>query len=87
MALGAASQNIVRMVLKRSVVVIGAGLPAAVSSAGTRAIASFLVGARPTDAITFVTVAVLLAVSALVECWVPGRRATRVSPLVALRYE
>ena len=59
----------------------------AVSLAGTRAIASFIVGVRPTDPVTFVAVVALLTVIALVACWIPARRATRVSPLVALRYE
>jgi ABC-type lipoprotein release transport system permease subunit len=59
----------------------------AAAFAGTRVIASFIVGVRPTDAFTFVTVVALLAVVALVACWIPARRATRVSPLVALRYE
>jgi putative ABC transport system permease protein len=59
----------------------------AAAFAGTRVVASFIVGVRPTDAATFVTVVVLLAVIALIACWIPARRATRVSPLVALRYE
>jgi predicted permease len=89
MALGAAPQDILRMVLRQSVVIVGVGLTVGLAAAlaGTRAIASFIVGVRPNDAVTFVTVVVLLAVSALVACWIPARRATRVSPLVALRYE
>ena len=89
MALGAAPQDILRMVLRQSVVLVGVGLAVGLAAAfaGTRVIASFIVGVRPTDAITFVTVVVLLAVIALVACWIPARRATRVSPLVALRYE
>jgi predicted permease len=89
MALGAAPQDILRMVLRQSVVIVGVGLAAglAVAFAGTRAIASFIVGVRPTDAVTFVTVVMLLAVIALIACWIPARRATRVNPLVALRYE
>jgi ABC-type antimicrobial peptide transport system permease subunit len=89
MALGAAPQDILRMVLRQSVVIVGVGLAVGLAAAfaGTRAIASFIVGVRPTDAATFVTVVVLLAVIALVACWIPARRATRVNPLVALRYE
>jgi len=89
MALGAAPQDILRMVLRQSVVTVGVGLAVGVAAAfaGTRAIASFIVGVRPTDAATFVTVVVLLAVIALIACWIPARRATRVNPLVALRYE
>jgi predicted permease len=89
MALGAAPQDILRMVLRQSVVVVGVGLAVGLAAAfaGTRAIASLIVGVRPTDATTFVTVVILLAVIALVACWIPARRATRVNPLVALRYE
>jgi predicted permease len=89
MALGAAPQDILRMVLKQSVLIVGVGLTVGLAAAlaGTRALASFIVGVDPTDAVTFVTVVVLLAVIALVACWIPARRATRVSPLVALRYE
>ena len=89
MALGATPQDILRMVLRQSVVIVGVGLAVGVAAAfaGTRAIASFIVGVRPTDAATFVTVVVLLAVIALIACWIPARRATRVNPLVALRYE
>jgi len=89
MALGAAPRDILRMVLSQSVVVVGVGLAVGLAAAfaGTRAIASLIVGVRPTDATTFVTVVILLAVIAMVACWIPARRATRVNPLVALRYE
>jgi len=89
MALGAAPQDILRMVLRQSVVLVGVGLAVGLAAAlaGTRAIASFIVGVRPTDPVTFVAVVGLLTVIALVACWIPARRATRVNPLVALRYE
>jgi ABC-type antimicrobial peptide transport system permease subunit len=89
MALGAAPQDILRMVLRQSVVIVGVGLAVGLAAAfaGTRIIAAFIVGVRPTDVATFVTVVVLLAVIALIACWIPARRATRVNPLVALRYE
>jgi macrolide transport system ATP-binding/permease protein len=89
MALGAAPQDILRMVLRQSVVIVAVGLAVGLAAAfaGTRVIASFIVGVRPTDATTFATVVVLLAVIALIACWIPARHATRVSPLVALRYE
>src|SRR6202035_2249100 len=89
MALGAAPQDILRMVLRQSVVIVGVGLAVGLAAAfaGTRVIAAFIVGVRPTDAVTFVAVVGLLTVIALVACWIPARRATRVSPLVALRYE
>jgi predicted permease len=89
MALGAAPQDILRMVLRQSVVVVGVGLAVGLATAlaGTRALASFIVGVRPTDPVTFVTVVALLAVVALVAIWIPLRRATGISPLVSLRYE
>jgi predicted permease len=63
MALGAAPQDILRMVLRQSVVIVAVGLAVGLAAAfaGTRAIASLIVGVRPTDAATFVTVVVLLA--------------------------
>jgi predicted permease len=89
MALGAEPRDILKMILRQSVVVVGIGLAIglAVAFAGTRAIADLIVGIKPTDPATFVTVVVLLSAIALMACWIPARRATRVSPLTALRYE
>jgi predicted permease len=89
MALGAEPRDILKMVLRQSAGVVAVGLAIGLGAAlaGTRAIANLIVGIKPTDPVTFVTVVVLLSTIALVACWIPARRATRVSPLTALRYE
>src|SRR5712692_9017035 len=89
LALGAEPRDILRMVLRQSVGIVAVGLAIGLAAAlaGTRAIADLIVGIKPTDPATFLTVIVLLSAIALVACWIPARRATRVSPLTALRYE
>jgi ABC-type antimicrobial peptide transport system permease subunit len=89
MALGAEPRDIMRMVLRQSIAIVALGLAIGVAAAfaGTRAIGNLIVGIKPTDPVTFVSVIVLLSGIALVACWIPARRATRVSPLTALRYE
>jgi predicted permease len=89
MALGAEPRDILKMVMRQSAIVVGAGLLVglAVAFVGTSAIANFIVGIKPTDPVTFITVAAGLTFVALVACWIPARRATRVSPLVALRHD
>ena len=89
MALGADPRDILKMVLRQSIAIValGLGIGLAAAFAGTRAIANLIVGIKPTDPVTFVGVVVMLSAIALVACWIPARRATRVSPLTALRYE
>jgi macrolide transport system ATP-binding/permease protein len=89
MALGAKPQDILTMVLGQSLIVIGVGIVIGLGGAfaGTRLLGSLLVGVSSSDPATFVIVAVTLAAFALLACWLPARRATHVSPLVALRYE
>jgi predicted permease len=89
MALGASRGDILKMILKQGVGVlsIGLGIGLLLALVGTRAIANLFVGVKPNDPLTFAAVGVLLAAIALLACWIPARRATRVDPLVALRYE
>jgi predicted permease len=89
MALGAESRDVLKMVLTRSLIMIAAGvaLGMILSFVGARALGSFLVGVSPSDPVTFGVVMVLLLGVALLACWIPAYRATRVDPLVALRYE
>jgi predicted permease len=89
MALGAVPKEILRMVLRQSIIVvlIGILLGLGVALAGTRAVASLLVGVSSSDPLTFIGVIVLLTGVALLACWIPAWRATKVSPLAALRYE
>jgi len=69
------------------VILIGLAIGLAGSLAVTRFLSSLLFGVTTTDPITFAAVAVLLAVVALAACYIPARRAMRVDPIVALRYE
>jgi putative ABC transport system permease protein len=89
MALGARNADVLRMVLRRTAALVSAGL--AIGTAGalavTRVLAKFLFEVRPTDPLTFVVVVLVLAAAALAAGWIPARRATRVDPMVALRYE
>jgi putative ABC transport system permease protein len=89
MALGAESGDVLKLVLSTGLrlVILGVAIGLAASLGVARVIATQLWGVSPYDAATLTTVPLLLLVTGLVACWVPARRAARVDPLVALRYE
>jgi len=89
MALGAQPGNILRLIVGQglSLVLLGVGLGLAASYALARLLESFLFGISPRDPLTFGGVALLLGVVALLASFIPARRAARVEPMVALRYE
>jgi predicted permease len=89
MALGARISDVLKLVLRNgmSLALIGAALGVAGALATTRVMSRMLFGVAPTDPATFTAVVVVLVVVAFVACYIPARRATKVDPLVALRYE
>lgn len=89
MALGANLRDVCRLVLKQglSLVVTGVALGIVISLATGRLIATLLFGVKPTDYITLGVVSLLLLIVALVACYVPMRRAMKINPIEALRYE
>jgi putative ABC transport system permease protein len=89
MALGAQPGSMLKLMAAYWIRIIIAGM--AIGLAGalvlSRVVASQLYGLKPTDALTFFSTSAVLAFIALVACYVPARRAMRVDPMVALRYE
>jgi predicted permease len=88
-ALGARQSDVFRLVLGRGfqLTVAGLAIGMALSLTATRLLRSELFGVATTDPLTFASVALVLSIVALVACYVPARRATKVDPMVALRYE
>ena len=89
MALGAQAGDVLRMILRQglALTLVGVGVGVGVSLASTRLLSRFLYGIAPTDIATFIALALLLVAVALAACLIPARRAMRVDPMMALRYE
>ncbi len=89
MALGAQKRDVLKLVVKHgmTLAVIGVAIGLAASLALTRLMKNLLFGVSATDPLTFIAISLLLGLFALIACYVPARRATRVDPLVALRHE
>jgi putative ABC transport system permease protein len=89
MALGAQGADVVWLVLRQGLrlVIIGIAIGLLISAVATRVLAAVLFGISPADPGAFGAVALLLGLVALLACWIPARRATKVDPLVALRID
>src|SRR5436853_2128528 len=89
MALGAQTRNVLGMVIRQGMLLTMTGLGLGIGGAllVTRLMASLLFGVSATDPLTFIAIPLLLAGVALGACSVPARRATKVDPMIALRYE
>ena len=89
MALGASSRDILNLIWLQGVRLVTAGVAIGTAAAWafSRAMTHVISGISASDPVAYIAVATLLAIVALVACWIPARRATRVDPMIALRYE
>jgi putative ABC transport system permease protein len=89
LAVGAQTRDVMKMIIKQGMILalIGAGLGLAGAFVATRVMRGLLFGVSATDPLIFIGVSLLITMVALLACYIPARRATKVDPLIALRYE
>jgi predicted permease len=89
MALGAQPAQVLKMIFRQALFITGAGIALGVLAAAciARLVGNFIVGVSSLDAVTYVSAVLIIAAVALLACYIPARRAMKVDPMVALRYE